>query len=55
VKGGVIPIWRTHLIELYHSQLQSDVVRIVDGPMSRKASEQLASSGYRMSRIAQPS
>jgi hypothetical protein len=45
VKGGAIPIYtigRTHLIELYHSELQSDVVRIVDGPMSRKAYEQLA-------------
>jgi hypothetical protein len=45
VRGDVIPVYtigRTHLIELYHSELQSDVVRIVDGHMARKAYEQLA-------------
>ena len=44
VRGGSIPVYtigRSHLIELYHSELQSDQVKIVDGPMSRKAYEQL--------------
>jgi hypothetical protein len=37
----VYTIGRTHLLELLHSELQSDLVRIVDGPMARKAYEQL--------------
>ena len=34
-------IGRSYLIELYHAELQSDQVRIVDGPESRRAYEQL--------------
>jgi hypothetical protein len=34
-------VGRSYLIELYHSELQSHQVRIVDGPMSRRAHEQL--------------
>ncbi len=37
----VYPIGRTYLLELFHSELQSDVVRFVDGPMARRAYEQL--------------
>jgi hypothetical protein len=37
----VYTIGRTYLIELYHRELQSDQVRIVDGPMSMRAHEQL--------------
>ena len=32
---------RTYLIELYLAALQSDLVRLVDGPMSKRAYEQL--------------
>jgi hypothetical protein len=39
---SIYTIGRSQLIELYHSELQSDLVRIVGGPMSRKAHEQLA-------------
>jgi len=44
VKQGsmlVYTIGRSYLIELFHAELQSDLVRIVDGPMSRRAYEQL--------------
>jgi hypothetical protein len=44
-KHGCMPIYtigRTYLIELYHSELQSDLVRFADGPMMRRAYEQLA-------------
>jgi len=44
VKNGVMLVYtigRTYLLELYHSELQSDQVRIVDGPMSRRAHQQL--------------
>jgi len=34
-------VGRSYLLELYHSELQSDLVRIVDGPMSRLAHQQL--------------
>ena len=37
----VYTIGRSQLLELFHSELQSDVVRIVDDPMSKKAYEQL--------------
>ena len=37
----VYTIGRTQLLQLFHSELQSDVVRIIDGPSSRKAYEQL--------------
>jgi hypothetical protein len=32
---------RTYLLELFHTELQSDQVRFVDGPMSQRAYEQL--------------
>jgi hypothetical protein len=38
---NVYTIGRSQLLELFHAELQSDVVRIVDGPMSQKAYEQL--------------
>ncbi len=44
VKAGSMlfyTIGRSYLIELYHSELQSDQVRIVDNPMSRRAYQQL--------------
>jgi hypothetical protein len=44
VLDGFIPIYtigRTYLIELYHSELQSRSVRIVDSPMAQKAHAQL--------------
>ena len=44
VKDGTMWIYtigRTHLLELFHSELQSDQVRMVDGPMSRLAFQQL--------------
>jgi hypothetical protein len=40
VKHGamlVYTIGRTYLLELFHSEMQSSLVRFVDGPMSRKA------------------
>jgi hypothetical protein len=37
----VYTIGRTHLIELFHTEFQSDQVRMVDGSMSRRAYEQL--------------
>ena len=37
----VYTIGRSYLLELYQSELQSDLVRIVDSPMSRRAYEQL--------------
>jgi hypothetical protein len=37
----VYNIGRTHLLELLHSEFQSDRVRIVDGPSSRRAYAQL--------------
>jgi hypothetical protein len=37
----VYTVGRSHLLELYHSLLQSGQVRIVDGPMTRRAYEQL--------------
>jgi len=44
VKQGsmlVYTIGRSYLIELFHAELQSDLVRFVDGPMSRRAYDQL--------------
>jgi hypothetical protein len=44
VKHGAIPVYtagRSYLLELYHSELQARQVRIVDGPMSRRAYDQL--------------
>ena len=44
VEHGHLPVYtigRTYLIELFHSELQSDLVRIADVPMLRQAYEQL--------------
>ena len=44
VKNGVMLVYtvgRTYLLELYHTELQADEVRIVDGPMSQIAYQQL--------------
>jgi hypothetical protein len=44
VKNGsmlIYTIGRTHLLELFHTELQSGQVRVVDGPMSRRAYDQL--------------
>jgi hypothetical protein len=44
VKHGamlVYTIGRSYLLELYQRELQADQVRIVDGPMARRAHEQL--------------
>ena len=44
VKNGVMLVYtvgRTYLLELYHSELQADEVRIVDGPTSWIAYQQL--------------
>src|SRR5262249_30262570 len=44
VKHGVMPVYtagRSYLLELYHSLLQSGQVKIVDGPTTRRAYEQL--------------
>jgi hypothetical protein len=38
----VYTIGRSYLLELYQSELQACRVRIVDGPMARRAYEQLA-------------
>ena len=38
VKSSAMPVYtigRTYLLELFHSELQSDLVRFVDGPMAR--------------------
>jgi hypothetical protein len=37
----VYTVGRTHLLELFHSELHSDQVRFVDSPMSRLAYDQL--------------
>jgi len=45
VKHGCLPVYtigRTHLLELFHSELQSNQVRFADGPAMRRAFEQLA-------------
>jgi hypothetical protein len=44
VGGGsmlVYTVGRTHLLELFHSEMQANLVRFVDGPMSTRAYEQL--------------
>jgi hypothetical protein len=44
VKNGAMLVYavgRSYLIELFHSEMQSAQIRIVDGPMSRKAYDQL--------------
>jgi hypothetical protein len=45
LKGGHLPVYiigRTILLELLHSELQSDLVKFSDGEMMRRAYEQLA-------------
>jgi len=45
VKRGAIPVYtigRSYLLEMFQAQMQSDQVRMVDGPDSRRAYEQLA-------------
>ena len=45
VRHGHLPVYtigRTYLLELFHAELQSDLVRFADGPMMRRAYEQLA-------------
>jgi hypothetical protein len=45
VKDGCLPVYtigRTYLLELFHTELQSDLVRFADGPAMRRAFEQLA-------------
>jgi hypothetical protein len=45
VKGGHMPVYtvgRSYLLELLHSDFQADLVKMVDGPMSRRAYDQLA-------------
>lgn len=45
IKNGsmlIYTIGRTYLLELFHSELQSDLIRFVDSPMMRRAFEQLA-------------
>ncbi len=37
----IYTIGRSYLLELFHAELQSDLVRIIDGPNSRRAYEQL--------------
>ena len=44
-KHGYMPVYtigRSYLLELFHSELQSDLVRFADGPAMRRAFEQLA-------------
>ena len=44
VKNGSLPVYtvgRTYLLELLHTELQAQRLRIVDGPMARRAYEQL--------------
>jgi hypothetical protein len=43
-RHGYLPVYtigRTYLLELFHSQLQSDLLRFADGPAIRRAYEQL--------------
>jgi hypothetical protein len=45
VRGAVMSVYtigRTYLLELLQSEMQSDLVRFVDDPMSRQAYQQLA-------------
>lgn len=44
-KHGYIPVYtigRSYLIELFHSELQSDLVRVAEHPLIRRAYEQLS-------------
>ena len=45
VKGGSLPVYtigRSFLLELFHTELQSDQIRFADGPAIRRAYDQLA-------------
>jgi hypothetical protein len=45
VRHGHLPVYtigRTYLIELIHTELQSDLVRFADGPLMRQAYDQFA-------------
>jgi hypothetical protein len=45
VRHGYLPVYtigRSYLLELFHSELQSHLVRFTDGPAVRRAYEQLA-------------
>jgi hypothetical protein len=45
VRGGSVPVYgigRSYLLELFHSELQSNLVRFAAGPATRQAYEQLA-------------
>jgi terminase large subunit-like protein len=45
VKHGSVPVYnvgRTYLLELFHTELQSDQIRFADGPAMRRAFQQLA-------------
>jgi hypothetical protein len=45
VKHGSLPVYtigRTYLLKLFHTELQSDLVRFADSPHTRRAYEQLA-------------
>src|ERR1017187_5589293 len=37
----IYTIGRNYLLELFHAELQADLVKFVDGPMSQRAYEQL--------------
>jgi len=37
----IYTVGRSYLLELFHAELQSNLVRFVDGPMSKRAYEQL--------------
>ncbi len=46
VRQGCLPVYtigRTFLLELFHSEIQSDLVRFADGGLMRRAYDQLAS------------
>jgi Terminase large subunit, T4likevirus-type, N-terminal len=45
VKGGSLPVYtigRSYLLEMFHTELQSNLVRFAVGPATRRAYEQLA-------------
>ena len=52
-RHGHLPVYtigRTYLLELFHAELQSDLVRFADGPAMRRAYEQLANLEVGVSR-----
>ena len=53
-KHGALPVYtigRSHLLELFHTQLQCDVVRFAKTPMICRAFEQLANLSRRRNRL----